>query len=135
MSSTQGIDPTQTTYTTGRREPKNTLDKEAFLHLFTEQLRHQDPTAPQDLSQQMAQVSQMTMVEQLTQLTASIASMAETAEASHAQALVGRTVTYMGPDETPVSGTVERVDLTGDAPRLTVGGIDGIDPQLLLEVR
>lgn len=134
MATTTGIDPTQTTTTVGRRDPKQTLDKEAFLQLFVEQLRHQDPTAPQDLSQQMAQVSQMSMVEQLTTLTETMVAQTRTGQASHAQALLGRTVTYLGPDG-PVSGTVERVDLTGDAPLLTVAGVDGIDPQALTEVR
>ena len=135
MATTTGIDPTQTTTTVGKREPKQTLDKEAFLHLFVEQLRHQDPTAPQDLSQQMAQVSQMSMVEQLTTLAESVGELAQAGQASHAQALIGRTVTYLGADGAKVEGTVERVDLSGDAPRLTVAGVDGIDPQKLVEVR
>lgn len=134
MPSTTGIDPTQTTTTVGRREPKQTLDKEAFLHLFVEQLRHQDPTAPQDLSQQMAQVSQMSMVEQLTTLAESMTDLKASTQASHAQALLGRTVTYLTGDG-PVSGTVERVDLSTGSPRLTVSGVDGIDPQTLTEVR
>jgi flagellar basal-body rod modification protein FlgD len=134
MPTTSAIDPTQTTTTTGRAAPKQTLDKEAFLHLFVEQLRHQDPTAPQDLSQQMAQVSQMSMVEQLTSLAESVQEMAHAGQASHAQALIGRTVTYAGADG-PVTGTVERVDLSGDAPTITVSGVDGIDPQVLTEVR
>jgi flagellar basal-body rod modification protein FlgD len=51
-----------------RQTPKNDLDKDAFLRLLAAQLRHQDPSNAQDMTDQMAQVSQMTIVEQLTNL-------------------------------------------------------------------
>ncbi|HYF24979.1 MAG TPA: flagellar hook capping FlgD N-terminal domain-containing protein [Baekduia sp.] len=134
MASTSPITSTALGATPTPRLPKSVLDKDAFLQLFVEQLRHQDPTKPQDLSEQMAQVSQMSMVEQLTTLTASMAQLTKSTSASHAQALLGRTVTYRDAEGQQVSGTVERVDLSGDAPTLTVGGVGGIDPQTLVTV-
>jgi hypothetical protein len=46
-----------------------------------------------------------------------------------------RTVSYVAEDGTTGSGVVERVSLTTDGPRLTVGGVEGIDPDTLTEVR
>jgi flagellar basal-body rod modification protein FlgD len=49
--------------------PKRTeLGKDAFLQLLTTQLAHQDPTAPQDNSQMIAQLAQFSSLEQLTQI-------------------------------------------------------------------
>lgn len=44
------------------------LDQNAFMKLFIEQLKHQDPTAPMDNSQFMQQTSMMAMVERLTRM-------------------------------------------------------------------
>lgn len=49
--------------------PKRTeLGKDAFLRLLTTQLVHQDPTAPQDNGQMIAQLAQFSTLEQLTQI-------------------------------------------------------------------
>ncbi|WP_205696173.1 flagellar hook assembly protein FlgD [Conexibacter sp. SYSU D00693] len=129
MPSVSGIDPTQTTSRTGSSKPSQTLDKQAFLRLFVEQLKNQDPTAPQDLSAQMAQVSQMTMVEQITSLT-------QATEATHAQSLIGRTVTYVEPTTgEKVTGKVESVDVSESAPKLTIAGKPGIATSTVVEVR
>ena len=49
--------------------PKRTeLGKDAFLQLLTTQLAHQDPTAPQDNAQMIAQLAQFSSLEQLTQI-------------------------------------------------------------------
>ena len=119
------------------RTPKTDLDKDGFLKLLTAQMRNQDPSSSSDPTQQFQVISMMTMVEQLTNLNKTAGDEATAQKAARAEALVGRTVTYT--DKTsglPVSGTVDRVDLSGDdGPRLTVGGVDGIDPALLQEVR
>jgi flagellar basal-body rod modification protein FlgD len=44
------------------------LGKDAFLQLLTTQLAHQDPTAPQDNGQMIAQLAQFSTLEQLTQI-------------------------------------------------------------------
>ena len=120
---------------TSSRTPKNTLDKDGFLKLMMEQLRHQDPSAPQDSSAMVAQMSQLSTVEQLTNMTKAVTEQAKDAKLSRAEALLGRAVTYAGTDGLPVSGTVENVDLSGDTPTLTVSGVAGIDPAKLSEVR
>jgi flagellar hook assembly protein FlgD len=53
--------------------PKRTeLGKDAFLQLLTTQLAHQDPTAPQDNAQMIAQLAQFSSLEQLTQIQKSL---------------------------------------------------------------
>jgi len=47
---------------------KNQMGKDAFLQLLTTQLAHQDPTAPQDNAQMIAQLAQFSSLEQLTQI-------------------------------------------------------------------
>jgi flagellar basal-body rod modification protein FlgD len=44
------------------------MGKDAFLQLLTTQLAHQDPTAPQDNAQMIAQLAQFSTLEQLTQI-------------------------------------------------------------------
>ena len=106
----------------------SSLDKNGFLKMLTEQIKNQDPQSNQDPSQYFNTISQMTMVEQMTNLAA------ESSRAS-AQGLLGRTVTYMDKTGQTITGTVDAVDLTNSsAPRLTVGGVDGIDPAVLQKV-
>ena len=47
---------------------KSQLGQDAFLQLLTTQLAHQDPTAPQDNGQMIAQLAQFSSLEQLTQI-------------------------------------------------------------------
>jgi flagellar basal-body rod modification protein FlgD len=44
------------------------LGRDAFLRLLTTQLSHQDPTAPQDNGEMIAQLAQFSSLEQLTQI-------------------------------------------------------------------
>ena len=50
----------------------NQLGKDAFLQLLTTQLAHQDPTAPQDNGQMIAQLAQFSTLEQLTNIQKSL---------------------------------------------------------------
>ena len=61
---TSGIGGTQSTVDVPKRT--NQMGKDAFLQLLTTQLAHQDPTAPQDNAQMIAQLAQFSTLEQLT---------------------------------------------------------------------
>ncbi|MCW3016337.1 MAG: flagellar hook capping protein [Solirubrobacterales bacterium] len=107
---------------------------DTFLKLLVTNLQHQDPTQPQDSNEYVAQISQMTMVEQLTKLTSTSSTVAQDQQVASTVALLGRTVTYVGADGVPTTGVVARVDVSGDAPTITVGDTDGVDPQLVTSV-
>ena len=59
---------TSTTNTAPAVAAKKSLGQDAFLQLLTTQLAHQDPTAPTDNAQMIAQLAQFSSLEQLTQI-------------------------------------------------------------------
>jgi flagellar basal-body rod modification protein FlgD len=123
-------------YNTDSKKPSSSLDKNGFLKMLTEQIKNQDPTSGQDPNQYFQTISQMTTVEQLTNLAQQSATQLAQTKASNAQALIGRTVSYVGTDGLPISGVVDKVDLTGkDGPTLSVGGVLGINPDHLTTVK
>ena len=133
-------DPISTSYVPPAYQPKNTpsstLDKDGFLKMLTAQIKNQDPSSNQDPSQYFQTISMMSMVEQLTNLAAQSQTQLTMEKAGSAQALLGRTVTYVGDGGLPVSGVVDGVDLTGkDGPRISVAGIAGVDPTKLTTVK
>jgi flagellar hook assembly protein FlgD len=67
---TSGIGGTTTTPEVPTRT--NQMGKDAFLQLLTTQLAHQDPTAPQDNADMIAQLAQFSTLEQLTQISAKL---------------------------------------------------------------
>ncbi len=96
----------------------NDLDKDAFLQLLVAQLRYQDPLNPNDPSEFMATTAQFTVVEKLDELTKQGANTAIISGLSMASSLVGRTVTYMGSDDTLTSGVVSSAQVTNGEVRL-----------------
>jgi flagellar basal-body rod modification protein FlgD len=127
------IQPTSTTATsptTSTTPPtsKSTMGKDDFLKLLVGQLKNQDPQNPQGSDQFMGQMAQFSMVEQLTNLAATMTK-------SQTVGLLGHEVSYIGPDKTKVTGTVESVNTSGAAATITVGGKAGIDPTKVTEVR
>jgi flagellar basal-body rod modification protein FlgD len=138
MSSTTGIGTTYTNpvYTKNPDSDPASLDKNGFLKMLTEQMKNQDPTSGQDPSQYFQTIAQMTTVEQLTNLATSSTAALSRQKDANATGLIGKTVTYPGSDGTPVSGTVESVQLSAkDGPSLTVAGVAGIDPDLITNVK
>lgn len=104
------------------RAPKQEMDKETFLTLLVAQLRYQDPTAPMDTSQMMAQTTQLATMEQLTAMSETARESFALQMRSAAAALVGAEVTYT--DEAtglPRAGVVSNVSYRGPVPMLMIG--------------
>ncbi len=100
------------------------LDKDAFLKLLVAQLKYQDPTAPTDVSQMMAQTSQLSMVERLDQIAEGIEILGGGGPLASAASMLGREVTFdIGASE-PFTATVDSVRLVDGATVLTAGGYD-----------
>ncbi len=62
------------------KDDNNTLDKDAFLKLFLEQLKAQDPTAPMETNQILEQSAMMTQIEMQQQMKETLESMTESIE-------------------------------------------------------
>ena len=75
------------------REIKSAMDKDDFLKLYIEQLRHQDPMEPMDSNQMAAQFSQFSTVEQLINMNTTMEKMMSL-QLGNAVGYIGFEVTY-----------------------------------------
>jgi flagellar basal-body rod modification protein FlgD len=113
---------------------KSELGQDAFLKLLVAQMRYQDPSNPTDGTQFMAQTAQFTQVEKLSQLVTDQQTMMSTQRMLSAGTMVGRTVSYPGPDGAPVTGVVTSASFSGSDPTLRVGDMD-VPLSFVTEVR
>ena len=112
-----------------KRTPTAELGKNDFLKLMIGQLQNQDPMAPTDNSQQMAQLAQYSSLEQMQNVS-------KTLETDQAYSMIGREVTYTDKATGAVTtGTVEKVVLENGKATLTVNGTKGIEPGAVTEVK
>lgn len=107
---------------------------DTFLKLLVTNLQHQDPTKPQDSNEYVQQISQMSMVEQMTKLTSTQSHAAKDQQVATTIALLGKSVGYVGADGLPATGTVEKVDVSGDDPTITINGQSGMDPNRITSI-
>ena len=105
-------------------KPGGDLGKDAFLKLLVAQLKYQDPTAPMDNSEFLAQTAQFTTVEKLTDLAKVQQSLLTAQLQLGAGYLLGRTVTYTDADGKEQSGPVSSAKFSGTSPTLRVGDTD-----------
>ena len=103
------------------RQTSSSLDKDAFLRLFVEQLKNQDPMNPQDSSEFMSQMAQFSMLEQLTNLNEGMDQLKQSQEMTEAVELLGRQVKVQTEDGI-VSGLVEKVIIDEEGVKLFVDG-------------
>ena len=139
------IDPTTTTSTTASdavaaankaKADKNNLGKDDFLKLMIAQMKNQDPMNPSDDKDNIAQMAQFSSLEQITNLATATQDLASRLSMTQNVGLLGHTVTYTGTDKTPVSGTVDGLNIGKDgAATLSVDGTAGVDPKTITSVR
>ncbi|GAA3448002.1 flagellar hook assembly protein FlgD [Planomonospora venezuelensis] len=99
------------------------LDKDTFLKLLVAQMRYQDPSKPADTSQFLSQTAQFTEVERMEQLVKQQGELLAAQLQLSASNLVGKTISYTGPDGTDAVGVVTSASF-GSAPTLKVGNTD-----------
>lgn len=118
---------------TKRTDPLGQLDREAFLQLLVAQLKYQDPTRPADAGALISQTSQLAVVDKLDGIAASLDAAALSSRAGLAASLIGRSVTFAGPDGRAVSALVTTVRLDGPS-TVVVAGSSEVPLDALLAV-
>ncbi|MDZ4792437.1 MAG: flagellar hook assembly protein FlgD [Hyphomicrobiales bacterium] len=81
------------TQTALKTEKSSTLDYDSFLQLLIAQMKNQDPTAPMDSSQYVAQLASFSGVEQAVKTNAKLDELLASQTLAQADGLIGRTVT------------------------------------------
>ena len=99
---------------------KDSLDKDDFLKILITQLSHQDPTAPMEDKEFIAQMAQFSSLEQMTNMTNQFAQLSGLLQSGQAVSLLGREVEIFDGKQI-VSGIVEEVK-GREFPQLLVGG-------------
>ncbi|MCI2240606.1 hypothetical protein MN205_19275 [Kineococcus sp. TRM81007] len=107
--------------TSAKAADKTAEDKDTFLKLLVAQLRYQDPSKPVDSTQFIAQTAQFSSLEAMQDMAKSYTQMLSGQDKLQASALIGQTVSYVGPDGTTVTGVVRSASFTTSS----VGGTGG----------
>ena len=133
-TATGGVGATATSSQVTRTDQKGSLGQDAFLKLLVAQMQNQDPTAPQDSGQMMAQLASFSQVSQLQQLTASTSALTLGQDFASAVALIGRNVTYTKADGSQTSGIVSGVKSDPQGALLQIG-TDAIHTGAIVQVQ
>jgi flagellar basal-body rod modification protein FlgD len=103
------------------RKVKQEMGKEDFLTLLVTQLKNQDPTAPVEDKQFIAQMAQFSSLEQMNNMAADFRMLAGLLGRESATTVLGKQVDVkVGSRE--VSGVVDQVEM-GDNPQIMVNGM------------
>jgi len=113
------VDAFNKTVNNGRISSKE-LGKDDFLKILITQLTHQDPTAPLEDKEFVAQMAQFSSLEQMTQMSQDFSRMAGMLASGQASSALGQAVEITDNGQT-VSGVVKAVT-RGDAPQVLVNG-------------
>ncbi|MDR0390106.1 MAG: flagellar hook assembly protein FlgD [Spirochaetaceae bacterium] len=100
--------------------PVQTLGKDEFLKILLTQLAHQDPTAPMEDKEFIAQMAQFSTLEQMNSMARDFAQLTAILRGSEAQAALGKGVEIMD-GEGVIQGTVKAVSRGAD-PEILVNG-------------
>jgi flagellar basal-body rod modification protein FlgD len=103
------------------KNPQQNLGKDDFLKLLITQLSYQDPTAPMEDKEFIAQMAQFSTLDQMTSMANDFARLTNMLASSEATAALGKSVElYEG--ENVVQGTVKAVTRGAADPQILVNG-------------
>ncbi len=88
-----------------------TVDYESFLKLLVTQMKNQDPTAPMESTDYMAQLASFSNVEQSIQINQRLDSILQASALTQATGMIGRTISSA---DGQVTGVVKEVKLYSD---------------------
>ena len=103
------------------REPQQSLGKDDFLKLLITQLTYQDPTAPMDDKQFIAQMAQFSTLEQMTSMAADFSRLTSMISGSEAASALGRSVELLDGDRV-IQGAITAVT-RDEMPQVMVNGV------------
>jgi flagellar basal-body rod modification protein FlgD len=106
---------------TPARQPVQSLDSDTFMKLLVMQLKYQDPGAPMDTNQMMAQSVQLSMMEKMTELSSGAKESFSLQMRTAAAQIVGSEVSFALPDGTEGTGVATSVSFSTGVPVVTVG--------------
>jgi flagellar basal-body rod modification protein FlgD len=103
------------------RLPQQSLGKDDFLKILITQLAHQDPLAPMEDREFIAQMAQFSTLEQMTGMAKDFARLTELVSGSEASSSLGKNVELLQ-GEQMIQGVVKAVT-RGEAPQILVNGV------------
>jgi flagellar basal-body rod modification protein FlgD len=119
----QPVTAAGTTPAAAVRAPVQTMDANVFMSLLVAQLKNQNPSAPMDTNQMMAQTIQLSMMEKMTELTSNSKEGFSLQMRSAAAQLIGHSVGYTLADGTTGTGVASSVSFAGAVPTVKVGDL------------
>jgi flagellar basal-body rod modification protein FlgD len=111
--------------------------KDMFLKLLVAQLKNQDPSAPMDQKDMMAQMTQMSSVEQMGNMLATLQTLNFNSSVSQGVSMIGRPIDYATStdiDAAIKSSTVTGVSTINGAVKLALADGTSIEPSLVIRV-
>lgn len=103
----------------GSSESSNELGRDDFLKLLITQLQNQDPSAPMQDKEFIAQMAQFSTLEQMTNMSNDFRGLSSVLGSGRAMQMLGRSVEIAAGEDLVVSGVVEEVT-GGEFPQLLV---------------
>jgi flagellar basal-body rod modification protein FlgD len=104
----------------GGKSKNQSLGRDDFLKLLITQLSYQDPTAPMEDKEFIAQMAQFSSLEQMTNMAGDFSRLAEIITGNEAVSAIGKSVEILEGENT-VQGTVKAVT-RGGSPQILVNG-------------
>ncbi len=128
----EGINSSDPVFGASRTVGAQELDKDAFMQLLVAQMRNQDPMAPTDNQQFIAQLAQFSSLEEMQGVNENLVALAFLQEGNallsqltNSSALIGKNVSYNDPSSGESGqGVVDSVKLTDGAVLLHINGQD-----------
>jgi flagellar basal-body rod modification protein FlgD len=102
------------------RQPQQNLGKDDFLKILITQLSYQDPTAPMQDKEFIAQMAQFSTLEQMTSMASDFAKLTSMLTGNEASTSLGRSVELIEGEQV-VQGVVQAV-IRGNVPQILVNG-------------
>jgi flagellar basal-body rod modification protein FlgD len=116
---TQYVDQFNKTVNEGRK-PQQNLGRDDFLKLLITQLSYQDPTAPMEDKEFIAQMAQFSSLEQMTSMAGDFAKLTQMLMAGEATSALGKSVEITDGEQV-IQGRVNAVN-RGQIPEILVNG-------------